>query len=359
MSRNDILKSNNLQAELDCGNLSPQFQYQKGGEGFTVYTAKTKSRANPMTRISIGAGPINEFTFSPCGAYLALVSQDGWLRVLHFDTMELVASARSYFGGLLCACWSPDGRYIVLGGEDDLVTVYSFHERRVVVRGQGHKSWVSMVSFDVYNIAYDALPDGLDFSGSDDESQSCGGGAPAINSPSTAHRAPLGEQGAGGGGPTLHTHAGGITRQSVRHQGSRAQVTEVAASEETEPGVIMSPLSPESSGHPASTNGGAVTCYRFGSVGQDTLICLWDLTEDVLKRSGPCQRSRGQSQVGRAGGNMSNSNSVTSKVSQSVLRCDQVIISLSLRTVASLPRILVAVTTAPEPLAQAAQTRAR
>ena len=39
-------------------------------------------------------------------------------------SMELVASARSYFGGLLCVCWSPDGKYIVLGGEDDLVTVY-------------------------------------------------------------------------------------------------------------------------------------------------------------------------------------------------------------------------------------------
>ena len=100
--------------------------------------------------------------------------------------MELVASARSYFGGLLCVCWSPDGKYLVLGGEDDLVTVYSFHERRVVVRGQGHKSWVSVVSFDVYNMAYDALPDGLDFSGSDDESSS--GAVPAINSPTTSHR---------------------------------------------------------------------------------------------------------------------------------------------------------------------------
>jgi len=28
-----------------------------------------------------------------------------------------------------------------------------------------------------------------------------------------------------------------------------------------------------------------VTCYRFGSVGQDTLLCLWDLTEDILKQS--------------------------------------------------------------------------
>lgn len=24
---------------------------------------------------------------------------------------------------LLCVCWSPDGKYIVAGGEDDLVTV--------------------------------------------------------------------------------------------------------------------------------------------------------------------------------------------------------------------------------------------
>jgi WD40 repeat protein len=38
--------------------------------------------------------------------------------------MEMVGQARSYFGGLLCVCWSPDGKYIVAGGEDDLVTVY-------------------------------------------------------------------------------------------------------------------------------------------------------------------------------------------------------------------------------------------
>ena len=80
------------------------------------------------------------------------------LRVLHWDTMELVGSARSYFGGLLCVCWSPDGKYIVCGGEDDLVTVYSFHERRVVVRGQGHRSWVSVVSFDVQNLAFGEVP---------------------------------------------------------------------------------------------------------------------------------------------------------------------------------------------------------
>ena len=45
-------------------------------------------------------------------------------------------------------CWSPDGRYIVAGGQDDLVLIWSFAERRVVARCEGHHSWVSSVAFD-------------------------------------------------------------------------------------------------------------------------------------------------------------------------------------------------------------------
>lgn len=131
---------------------------------------------------------INEFAFSPCGTNLAVVSQDGFLRVFHYDTMELVGRARSYFGGFLCVCWAPDGRYVVVGGEDDLVTVWSLGERRVVARGQGHRSWVSVVAFDPY--------------------------VATLSEP------------------------------------------------EREPGA---------------------QCYRLGSVSQDTQLCLWDLTADVLR----------------------------------------------------------------------------
>ena len=136
--------------------------------------------------------------------------------------MEPIGRARSYFGGFLCVCWSPDGKYVVCGGEDDLVSVFSVEEKRVVVRGQGHKSWVSVVAFDPYNISYGELPDGLDFSGSDEEGPSLGAGEMIVN----------------------NNH--------------------------------------NSSSKDSADN---VTCYRFGSVGQDTLICLWDLTEDVLKQS--------------------------------------------------------------------------
>jgi WD40 repeat protein len=55
---------------------------------------------------------------------------------------------RSYYGGLICVCWSPDGKYIVTGGQDDLLTIWSFPERKIIARCQGHNSWVSAVAFD-------------------------------------------------------------------------------------------------------------------------------------------------------------------------------------------------------------------
>lgn len=33
------------------------------------------------------------------------------------------------------------------------------------------------------------------------------------------------------------------------------------------------------------------TCYRLGSVGQDTQLCLWDITDDVLRQK-PTSRNR-------------------------------------------------------------------
>ena len=42
-------------------------------------------------------------------------------------------------------------RYIVTGGEDDLVTVWSLQDHKITARGEGHKSWVTMVTFDPYN----------------------------------------------------------------------------------------------------------------------------------------------------------------------------------------------------------------
>lgn len=184
--------------ELGCGTTAPHYQLFKQGDGYSIHTCRTKSTRNPLYRwlIGVDGSSINEFAFSPCGANLAVVSQDGFLRVFHYDTMELIGRARSYFGGFLCVCWSPDGKYVVVGGEDDLVTVWSFGDRRVVARGQGHRSWVSVVAFDPYIVSFS---------------------------------------------------------EPVTEEGKEESPSE------------------------------SVQCYRLGSVSQDTQLCLWDLTEDVLR----------------------------------------------------------------------------
>lgn len=137
--------------ELPCGSTAPHYQPFKAGENYTVNTCKTKSTRNPLFRWYLGTGaPINDLAFSPNGSQLAVVTQDGLLRVFQYDSMELLGIARSYFGALLCASWSGDGRLIAVGGEDDLVTVYSNEQKRVIARAQGHRSWVAAVAFDWY-----------------------------------------------------------------------------------------------------------------------------------------------------------------------------------------------------------------
>lgn len=259
--------------ELPCGVTPPHYQPFKHGDGFTIHTCKTKSTRNPLYRWVIGSDGccINEFAFSPCGTHLAVVSQDGFLRVFHYDTMDLEGIARSYFGGFLCVCWSPDGRYVVVGGEDDLVTVWSFHERRVVARGQGHRSWVSVVAFDPYTTSY-GDQDAIDFSGgSDDETQS----------------------------QVIHNHIGNCNFSSGSSRNRNSSGSEV--------------------------NRLNATCYRLGSVGQDTQLCFWDITEDVLRQP-VCSKQRTSNFASSAGdsGVKSGNGSATKHNASSSVKCNNV-----------------------------------
>jgi len=250
--------------EMPCGPTPPHYQPFKQGDCFTVYTCKTRSTRNPMYRWVIGSGAINEFAFSPCSKYLAVVSQDGYLRVFNYDRMEFISSMKSYFGGLLCVCWSPDSKFIVTGGEDDLVTVWSFNEKRVICRGQGHSSWVSSVAFDPYTTTIDTVCDSTD-----DEVTA-----------SSKYENKNGNS----------TYPNGIvpltnnTNLNATENHTRTRQTSVSNAN--------------------STN----TCYRFGSIGHDTHLCLWDLTDDIIKL--PCGRVRGSVVSASAPPNAYSSNTI-------------------------------------------------
>ncbi|KAA0711682.1 WD repeat-containing protein 20 [Triplophysa tibetana] len=229
--------------EHTCGTTAPHYQILKQGENYAVHTCKSKSTRNPLLKWTVGEGALNEFAFSPDGKFLACVSQDGFLRVFNFDAVELHGTMKSYFGGLLCACWSPDGKYIVAGGEDDLVTVWSFTDCRVIARGHGHKSWVSVVAFDHYTTSVEES-DPMEFSGSDEDFQD-------------------------------QIHFGRDRANSTQSRLSKRNSTD---------------------SRPVSVT------YRFGSVGQDTQLCLWDLTEDILFPHLPLSRTRTHTNVMNTGG---------------------------------------------------------
>uniref|UniRef100_A0A3Q0RPK3 DM1 locus, WD repeat containing n=1 Tax=Amphilophus citrinellus TaxID=61819 RepID=A0A3Q0RPK3_AMPCI len=220
-----------------CGTTAPQYSLLRQGEGFAVYACKTKTPRNPLLRWAVGEGGLNEFAFSPDGVHVACVGQDGCLRVFHFDSMELQGVMKSYFGGLLCVSWSPDGKYLATGGEDDLVTVWSFAESRVVARGHGHKSWVNVVAFDPFTTSLE-----------DDEPMELSGSEEDLHQ----------------GAQNNSMHFGRVRTSSTLSRLSR---------------------------HSSKGGGSPSVTYRFGSVGQDTQFCLWDLTDDVLYPRLPLSRA--------------------------------------------------------------------
>ncbi|XP_055923960.1 WD repeat-containing protein 20 isoform X2 [Eupeodes corollae] len=272
--------------ELPCTPTSPNYQPFKMGDGFTILTCKSKSTRNPLYKWVFGTENcnINEFCFSPCGSNLAIVSQDGFLRVFHYDTMELLGIARSYFGGFLCVCWSPDGKYIVVGGEDDLVTVWSLHERRVVARGQGHRSWVSVVAFDPYTTCYSNW-DGGDFS--DDENQV---------SEYSNHRY-------GSGSDSNHgfecSSSGGGTTAAAVSAGPSTGEKNPTPNARQRPNSFRESLAPDK----------LAISYRLGSVSQDTQLCLWDITEDVLRHPLTLRQRVNSTNLNETSNNTSNNTS--------------------------------------------------
>ncbi|KAL1960346.1 hypothetical protein VTO42DRAFT_8306 [Malbranchea cinnamomea] len=105
-------------------------------------------RTNPVAYWKVSNHRINNFAFSPDRRHLAVVLEDGSLRIIDYLKEKILDLFTSYYGGLICVCWSPDGKYILTGGQDDLVSIWSLADRQIVARCQGHNSWVNCVAFD-------------------------------------------------------------------------------------------------------------------------------------------------------------------------------------------------------------------
>lgn len=115
------------------------------------------TRHSPCASWNVSDAAINALAFTADGQRLALATGDGVLAVYDLGALRssrrsaplaaplpnaprhrharrallagtqrtptetLLVRLGSYFGGLLCCCWSRDGRYLISGGEDDMV----------------------------------------------------------------------------------------------------------------------------------------------------------------------------------------------------------------------------------------------
>ncbi|KAK4219986.1 WD40 repeat-like protein [Rhypophila decipiens] len=105
-------------------------------------------KTNPVAVWKLSNQRINAFAFSPDHRHLAVVSEDGSLRIIDYLKEELLDLFYSYYGGMMCVCWSPDGKYVLTGGQDDLISIWCPSESALIARCQGHHSWVTSVAFD-------------------------------------------------------------------------------------------------------------------------------------------------------------------------------------------------------------------
>ena len=105
-------------------------------------------KSNPVASWKISNHQITAFAFSSDSRSLAVVCEDGTLRIINYLKEKITDVYPAYYGAFICVCWSPDGKYILTGGQDDLVSIWSLAERRIVARCSGHHSWVTAVAFD-------------------------------------------------------------------------------------------------------------------------------------------------------------------------------------------------------------------
>lgn len=103
---------------------------------------------NPLSYWELTNTTASAFDFSHDGKLLAVTTTQGHLALLLWEKEMLTDVFTSYYGGLECLAFSPDSRYLICGGQDDMVSIFSVPERRLVGRGEGHHSWVTGVAFD-------------------------------------------------------------------------------------------------------------------------------------------------------------------------------------------------------------------
>lgn len=117
--------------------------------------------ANPTAHYKFSKKPITSIVCHPIYINILVIgSDDGFLRLFDLLTEKISDIIPSYYGGVLVAKFTDDGKYLLVGGEDDLVSIFEFQTSNIfststeiglvklVTRLQGAKSWIKDITID-------------------------------------------------------------------------------------------------------------------------------------------------------------------------------------------------------------------
>ncbi|KAJ3211644.1 hypothetical protein HK099_007956, partial [Clydaea vesicula] len=107
-------------------------------------TFQPQKKCNPIGWWSFGGknSHVTSFSFSPDLKTVACCTINGFLRLIDIQTERCMQTFSSFFGGILCHCFSNDGNFLVTGGQDDLISIYYQNPTTL--------DFVRSVQFDTY-----------------------------------------------------------------------------------------------------------------------------------------------------------------------------------------------------------------
>ncbi|VEU21423.1 DEKNAAC102244 [Brettanomyces naardenensis] len=116
--------------------------------------------SNPIAHYKFSKKSIVDMTTHPYyHNIVAMACDDGYLRIFDLLKERLTDLQESYYAGFLTVSFTEDGKYLLAGGEDDLVSIYEFQGVsllapsnsgliKLVARLQGSESWVRDITVD-------------------------------------------------------------------------------------------------------------------------------------------------------------------------------------------------------------------
>lgn len=94
--------------------------------------------------------------FTVTGRHLGVALSSGYVLVFDWFEESMVACFRTHYGSPTCLRWTIDGRYLLSGGEDDLLCVWDpFVQRRCIMIGEGHDNFLTAIQVRPIQIEFE------------------------------------------------------------------------------------------------------------------------------------------------------------------------------------------------------------